>query len=146
MPAVIVAGVLLYQNQVAKAAGPYFYACTPLLSTINAGGNVVGVFVYNPSATTATVSRKLLSKDGTNRSGSTNSGDSSTYPGEATGNSVSISATQSVGITWTQPSGSFFNAPADAIAGVKIVSDVPVIASFSTSNPAGFSQCNQIAQ
>jgi hypothetical protein len=126
--AVVTAAIViaLMHRSNAKAAGPYYYGCTPAAVPLNysAGGYKTYLFVYNPNATTVTVFRKLLNNAGTNVSGASNPAGGN-FPGESGSNTITVAPGTTAGIEWQNGGGDPIN-DAATVAAVKIRADLPV--------------------
>jgi hypothetical protein len=142
------AGVMTYRTRTAKAAGPYFYGCTPAQAVgnfaINSGFNTL--FIYNPGAVTATVFRKLLNKDGSNRSTLANPS-GGFYPGESQGQTVTVAAGTTLPLRWDSAGGDPGTTAGDTIASIKVMSDQPVFVSLNVGpNQFTVLSCPQLMQ
>ncbi len=115
----------------ASAGGPPFtWVCTP--TGYNQFGNSQSnIYIFNGSATTASVAAHFLNKDGTNLAGVAIPGASPPndhYPGQTGSTTVSLSSQNTMILPYQTPSGN----PAsggDVVVTVTVVSDQPVTAS-----------------
>jgi hypothetical protein len=125
MSAICLAGALAVGPFGAAAAAPYVYGCTPALLFVPSSSYEVDLWLYNGSASTASLTIKVLA-----RSGAILNSTLSPVPPPVTSTLV---ATNTAIYGWNAPVAVFPTSPTDSTlpASVRIVSSVPISATLN---------------
>jgi len=126
---------------------PFVWICTPAYLPQSGSNTKADLYVFNQSASTANVSLNILDKDGNNLQGHNIPGTAGpvlTYPGEADGVNVPLTAAHTRIVSWLMPT-SAADPGVDVSVTVRVVSDQPVVvASHFQFNPIGMPNvCHQ---
>jgi len=106
---------------------PFVWVCTPAHLYHNGGTNTSNLYVFNGSASTASVAVNFLDINGTNLVGVTIPGTASEpYPGETGTNTTPLLTKHTRNLTWTMPQAS--PDPTTNVAyTIQVTSDQPIV-------------------
>ncbi len=106
---------------------PFVWVCTPAHLYHNGGTNTSNLYVFNGSASTASVAVNFLDISGTNLVGVTIPGTASEpYPGETGASTTPLLAKHTRNLTWTMPQAS--PDPTTNVAyTIQVTSDQPIV-------------------
>jgi hypothetical protein len=135
---------LIFSNVVGtSAAGPYVYGCTSL-NVVGLGGNERATLsIYNGSATTANLTHKVLSGNGTNLSAGLTQ--NSSIPGSpALPATSTLGATKTAAFWWDDVHNDPSVTSSTVQATVRVVSDVPVAVSMHVGPSGNLAPCTRL--
>jgi len=122
---------------------PYTWVCTPARFANAGSTSPAEVYVFNGSASSASVSLNILDRDGNNLTGHPIPGTSGpvvNYPGDANGVGVPLASNHTRFEKWVMPvaGGPGFDGVTNVSFTVRVVSDQPVVVSTNFQfNPWG---------
>jgi hypothetical protein len=126
----------------ASAAGPYVYGCTSLNIVGLGGTERTTLSIYNGSATTANLTHKVLSGNGTNLNAGLQQ-DSVAAPA-ALPNMSTLGATKTASFWWDDAHANPSVASSTVQSSVRVVSDVPVAVSLHVGTQGSLAPCTQL--
>jgi hypothetical protein len=110
----------------AAAAPPYVYGCTPATFWFTTSDYYVSLSIYNGTSTTANLTRKILAANGAILN--------STMV-DAPALTTTVAPTKTAVSTWFTKAGNPAELATTVPASLRIVSDVPVVATYSHNLP-----------
>lgn len=107
---------------------PYVWVCTPAHFP-SAGSSSAYLYVFNGSASTASVAVNILNQAGVNLAGETIPGTSSTYPGQTGAATVPLAPANTMVVNFSLPDTGPSGDLSKTSFSIRVTSDQPVVAS-----------------